>query len=104
MNYTTWHEVRDETKLGELVASMQADGWVGSPLVADGDQLLTGAHRYVAAQEAGIEAEVIDIREIAPDWDALIEETGMSYDVAVEQVCIHELAADIKAEYGIDIH
>ena len=45
MNYTPFHEVRDIEKLNELVASMQANGWQGMPLVADGEQLITGAHR-----------------------------------------------------------
>lgn len=104
MTYTTWHEIRDETKLAALVASMQADGWVGAPLVADNDQLLTGSHRWVAAEMAGIEAPVIDIRELIEDWDVLIDETGLTnYQVAITEA-VRDLPAAIITEYGIDIH
>ena len=30
------HEVRDADKLAELVASMEADGWTGTPVVVAG--------------------------------------------------------------------
>ena len=103
MNYTAWNEVTDTGKLEALIASMQQDGWIGCPLVADNDQLLTGSHRWAAAQEAGIEAPVIDVRELVVDWDMLIDETGYSYEVAIETVA-RELPAELKAEYGIDIH
>ena len=104
MIYATWNGIEDETKLAELVASMQANGWVGAPLVADNDQLLTGSHRYVAAEQAGIEAPVIDIRELVADWDVLIEETGCGYDVAVVEVITYEIADEIKVAYGLDAH
>lgn len=104
MTYATWHEITDETKLAELVASMTADGWVGAPLVADGDQLLNGSHRSVAAKLAGVEAPVIDIRELVEDWDLRIDETGIAhYEIAIAAVAC-ELPEALKSEWGIDIH
>lgn len=105
MNYTTWHEVTDTDKLESLVASMTVNGWAGAPLVADNDQLLNGSHRWVAAEQAGIEAEVIDIRELVEGWDTLIDETGLTnYEVAVADVIVHEVSGEIKEAYGLDIH
>ena len=60
--YTPFHGICDEGKLNDLIASMSANGWQGAPLVADGDQLVTGAHRWVAAREVEINAPVVDIR------------------------------------------
>lgn len=108
MNYATWHEIEDETKLAQLVESMSANGWVGTPLVADNDQLLTGAHRWVAAEQAGIEAAVVDIRDICAehgiDWDALLGEYDYAYEIAVVEIVTHELPQSLKNEYGIDLH
>ena len=104
-NYATWHGIQEQDKLDSLVASMAVDGWLGAPLVADNDQLLTGSHRWVAAELAGIEAPVIDIRELVAGWDTLIDETGLTnYEVAVAEVIVHEVPDDIKTAYGIDIH
>ena len=55
------HEVRDETKLAMLVASMDADGWTGRPLLVQDTgegwyQAWTGSHRIAAAREAGIDS------------------------------------------------
>lgn len=48
MEYRPVHGVQDRDKLEELVRSMERDGWRGPPLVADGYQLITGAHRFEA--------------------------------------------------------
>ncbi len=104
MDYAVWHGVIDVEKLNGLIGSMIGSGWVGSPLVADGDQLLTGSHRYVAAEIAGVDVPVVDIREIVADWDALIEETGYGYEVAVAHVCTYSIGAAIKSDNGLDIH
>ncbi len=51
------HEVKDEAKLADLIASMRAadTGWVGRPLVVFGVpgsyQAITGSHRLAAARE-----------------------------------------------------
>lgn len=105
MNYATWNGIEDQTKLQNLIDSMEADGWVGAPLVADNNQLLSGSHRYVAAQTAGIDVEVIDIRDIVENWDEILGEYiyDFDYDVAVVYA-MNDLANDIKAEYGLDIH
>ncbi len=45
-------------KLAALIESISNDGWQGLPLLADGEQLLTGCHRATACEILGIEPEV----------------------------------------------
>jgi hypothetical protein len=105
MAYTPYHDIRDEAKLSELVASMQVHGWQGAPLVADGDQLITGSHRYVAAEQAGIVALVVDIRDIYPEWDALHAEYGApTIDESDYTFALADLPTALREEYGIDAH
>ena len=106
------HEVRDEAKLRELIASMDADGWQGAPLVVCGDQLITGTHRYAATQELGWADHDIPTIELAE----LFEMAGLDMaEVHAEHGCptlddpafaefLGELPADIREEYGIDLH
>ena len=103
--YNPFHEVIDRNKLAELIESMERDGWQGAPLVADGDQLITGAHRYVASIAAGIDAQVVDIRDIYPEWETLHAEFGSPASNEPDYVCaVLELPADIIEMYGIDVH
>lgn len=105
MNYTPFHEIRDIKKLHELVASMRANGWQGAPLVADGEQLITGAHRCVAAQNAGIALEVVDIRDIYPEWDVLHAEYGCPTANEREYVfALEDLPVELRDRFGIDAH
>lgn len=105
MGYTPFHEVRDQDKLANLVASMEVHGWQGAPLVADGEQLVTGTHRYAAAQALEITAPVVDIRDIYPEWDALHAEYGYPTADEYEYTCaLAALPEALKAEYGIDAH
>lgn len=57
------HEVKDQAKFRRLVESMSAHGWEGRPLLGIEEeggwiQLLTGSHRFAAAQEAGIDIPI----------------------------------------------
>lgn len=87
-NYQTYHEIdtnpQTNTKLAEIIASIEANGWQGLPLLAIGDQLLNGCHRYNACQIIGIAPEVHQM-EIAESDDLeyrqyLIENLNMAYD------------------------
>lgn len=42
------HGVTDPAKVSYLAESIALHGWVGPPLVCDGENLLTGVHRYAA--------------------------------------------------------
>lgn len=104
---TPWNEVDDAAKLAALVASMEADGWVGTPVVVDGDQAVTGSHRIVAARRADIEVPTIDIRDLFADagldYDNVVEEYGGDrYEIVVR--ADQFLPASIVDQYGLDAH
>lgn len=62
------HEIRDTDKLESLIESMKESGWKGNPIPTwngpAGVTALTGSHRIVAAQEAGIEVPIYELDEI----------------------------------------
>ena len=65
------HEVRDQIKMDDLIASMETDGWIGRPVLAIGTieyaQAITGSHRIEAAHRAGIDVPVLLI-DCDTDW------------------------------------
>jgi len=109
-----YHEVRDYEHMRKLMASMEANGWVGAPLVIwDDEFLITGAHRYAAAMELGwAESEIptIELAEVFAeaglDFDALHAEydypTIGEHSLLVE--LLKELPEEIREKYGIDLH
>ena len=60
--YTLYHDIDEDPETNEhlagLVESLRANGWVGLPLLAVGDQLLNGCHRATACKILGISPEV----------------------------------------------
>lgn len=116
-----YHEVRDAEKLAALVASMAVDGWVGAPVVTDGEyNALTGSHRIAAASRVNdlwerdeaahqIFVPTIDIREV---WDeagivgSIDDILTYTYCDEYEQVCdaIRAAAPAVAEYYGLDIH
>ena len=121
MNLNAYHDVKDEAKLAEIESSMAANGWVGAPIVTDGEyQALTGSHRLVAAQHVNdrweqgedvkhIEIPTIDIRDIwteagiASSIDEILTYTYCDEYAVVCQM-IREQAPAIAESYGLDIH
>jgi len=105
------HEIRDTAKVIVLAAHIQRHGWQGAPLVVDGDQLLTGTHRYAACRLLGMadyEIPTIAISDVfaeaALDFAALVEENDMGdwYQTMVYTLaCLDDSTRDA---YGIDIH
>lgn len=122
MNLEPYNSITDRTKLAEIEASMAASGWIGAPVVTDGDNIaLTGSHRIVAADtlirrwEAGEAVAyiayipTIDIREVWDEAgiansidDILLYETPDEYGIICQT--IREQAPAVAAEYGLDIH
>lgn len=103
---TPVHEVRDTVKYESLVASMEEGGWEGAPLVVDGDQALTGSHRYWAALATYTEIPRIQIEDVCDlfdvDWTAHREELPSEYDAYLN--IADKLPADVVAYLGLDIH
>jgi len=109
-----YHEVRDLEHMRRLMESLEANGWVGAPLVVwEGEYLLTGSHRYAAAKELGwADAEIPTIEladvfaEAGLDFEQLHAEYGYptidDHWALVE--LLSELPDEIREKYGIDLH
>jgi hypothetical protein len=103
------HRSTDPEHLAELQESMQLDGWIGAPLVVDGEQALTGAHRYDAAQAAEIAIPRVQAADLAAaygiDWTALLESFGDDphrwYPAAIALAKL--LPADVAEYLGTDL-
>mgnify|MGYP001060458819 CR=1 FL=1 len=71
MSYDHLHEIdsNPETNqhLAEIVESIKQNGWVGLPLLADGENLFNGCHRVTACEILSIEPKVHQL-EIACAW------------------------------------
>ena len=110
----TYHPVDDKAKVLTLAASMDENGWVGSPIVKWGEMhLLTGCHRYNAASKflgwSDSDIPMIDLEELfvedGKDFAALHEAHGFcTIDEDYEFVgLVHELSEEIRAKYGIEV-
>mgnify|MGYP003149437823 CR=1 FL=1 len=106
----TLHGVTNPAKVLKIVESIERDGWQGAPMVADGDLLLTGVHRYAALRMLDrameVEEHTIDIRNICPDYDARVAELiAEDFDgMEAIQITLEGLPVAIHNEYGIDLH
>lgn len=75
------HPAREKSKLSSLVKSMEADGWVGRPVLVWKDESgglfsITGSHRIAAARLADIE---VPVRYVDADLFAQqLEKDGLS--------------------------
>jgi len=102
--YEPYHEVQNETFFQELCASLLTDGWKGAPLVADGTFLITGSHRYAACCESEVLPQVIDIREIVPNWDEILEDwDNPAWGEGMYAQATGDIPQEIRNAYGIDI-
>jgi len=107
--YDTLHDIDDPGKLHALTLGMERDGWQGAPLVAVGTQLLTGAHRAVAAEAVGIRPPVVQLEDILPGAHSALREAVNEHgwgDTAV-QIMRDAIRADdamiaVADEYGLE--
>ena len=99
MEYKPPHEIKDYRKYEKLVKRMKKHGWQGAPLLADNSELLTGSHRFYAAQTAKIDLVVIDVREIIPDWDSI--EKGDRRSTSYKQALYDRLTREQIQYYGL---
>ncbi len=100
------HAVADQAKVEGIAASLESNGWQGAPLVVDGENLLTGVHRYAAAQSldwVDYEIPTIEISDIFAanglDWAQMMEEENGDLEYVLRQ-----LPQAVLDKYGIDIH
>jgi ParB-like chromosome segregation protein Spo0J len=91
------HEEVDPYRVGQIAASMRDHGWVGAPIVMDGENLLTGHHRWTAAMLVGIKPEVEQLVDIVDSetYEAL------TYKSLPEWVR-EDVDSETKEKYGMD--
>jgi hypothetical protein len=120
MGYIPYHPVNDPEKFQQFVnillqALDEEKPWPFPPLVASGEFLITGSHRYAAAAEVGWEYEDLPIDivqlddiflEAGLDFETLHAEHGSpGIDGSDELIeLLAELPDDILRKYGIDLH
>lgn len=107
---TAPHEPDDGDKLKQLIASMNAEGWAGPPIVtsADQDRAYTGAHRLAAWADSDRwdqPVPCVSIEDIAAaigmDWGALMDDhDGDGWEAATEVAFAAPPA--IRDAYGLD--
>lgn len=126
--FTPWHEVVDTAKRDAIAASMACHGWVGPPILVDGEYACTGSHRLGAVEKLcndegilmAIEyVEVADLcAEFGLDWEAILYEHSIviseadeerpeirEYDTTAALVALAErLPADVVDYLGLDVH
>ena len=107
----TLHEVTDKAKVTKLAQQIAQNGWQGAPMVADGDLLITGVHRYAALRELDMEAEAesgeytIDIRDLVEDYDTKIEELMTEDEMEWYEALIAIIGGmdkEVAEQYGLD--
>lgn len=88
------HEPNNTAKVAELAASMKTNGWQGAPIVAAGEQALTGSHRIAAVSHLwnrdGIDVEIprVEIADLCElyglHWTTILmdEHDGDTYQAA----------------------
>lgn len=69
--YKIFHDIdpnpESNSHLAEIIESIRQNGWQGDPLLAIGDQLLTGSHRATACEILGIVPPVHQV-QIGCTW------------------------------------
>lgn len=111
------HEVRDRDKLTALISSLEAQGWIGAPLVAlrpisagYSPQAVTGSHRYAAAETLGIDIPVVWLDDLCEehgvdfhDFWADAQEAELDTEATIIRV-LDLLPAEVREHYGLDLH
>ncbi|MFI8977146.1 hypothetical protein ACIGO9_29985 [Nocardia asteroides] len=104
------HAVTDPAKLAALKASMSDTGWQGAPLVADGDQAVTGAHRHAAvvalrAEGIFLDFPAVQVADLAAEYDidwGEIRDEYTEWDRYIEFA--DRLPTDVVDYFGFDLH
>jgi hypothetical protein len=96
--------VEDQSKLFEIATSLETNGWVGIELVAIGDELITGSHRYHAARSIGwsdSQIPVIQLEDLAPGLLASHDYPSIGSDDFIYMI-ESGIKLDVRSKYGIE--
>ncbi|MGV9679094.1 hypothetical protein ACWDSJ_27750 [Nocardia sp. NPDC003482] len=110
------HDATDTDKVRALAEDMRENGWRGAPLVAEGEQCLTGSHRLEAVRSLSREGVDIPIPRIqvddlceafGADWQALKDEYDLQQGWGVVEAGRHldeVLPPEVMEYLGLDLH
>lgn len=105
----TGQEHLDESLVAEIAASMAERGWIGAPVITFRGLLLTGNHRCVAAERAGIPIVAIDLLDLLRaegvdrgEVDATIADYESYGDYSLGEELAALIPARDHARLGID--
>lgn len=106
------HAVRYKDIFETLKKSLAENGWMGIPLVIEGNQLLTGSHRFFAARALGWnnnDIPTIDLADVfaeaAMDYYSLFKKHGkpMVGDNARWNTFTSDIPFEIRRKYGLKL-
>lgn len=105
------HDVMDTAKRDALAADMEANGWVGAPVVVLSEtQALTGAHRIAAAAKADVNVPQVSIEDLCGicglEWSAVRAEHGGDHGddwYAAAAALRNLLPAEVVEYLGYDV-
>ena len=101
------HTPTDPAHLAAIRWSMEMDGWIGAPLLVDGEQALTGSHRFYAAQAAEVDIPRVQAADLAAayglDWAGILADNDDDwYRAGIALTAL--LPADVVEYLGLDLH
>lgn len=96
-------------EIRELAARMDDEGWVGSPLVVHGDDVVGGLRRYEAARFLGMEDEAptITLKEVFEEAgvdmpQVAAAEGGPGPEKGIFQDYLRDLPRHIREKYELE--
>jgi len=96
--YNPLHDVQDQNKFKQMVEALR-QGETLSPIVADGDDLLTGSHRYAAYVQAWN-----NWNDEEPGWQETPEPYVQILEVDEQEMLSTYLVMDVSPDLWKDSH
>lgn len=98
------HGAYDEDRLAELTLSMIEHGWIGAPVVAAGENALTGSHRIQAAATTDTPLRVVQVVRLCAEYGIDWAEISATHDYESDSLADLErlLPRDVVDYLGLD--
>lgn len=102
LNQRHWPD--DPDRLAAITQSMTDCGWIGAPVVADGENALTGTHRIQAAHDTDTPLRVVQIADLCTVYGVDWNDIYRAYDYDWERLAELDrlLPRDVVAYLGLD--
>lgn len=96
--------IEDLQKVTTIARSLLSSGWLGAELVAVGDELITGSHRFYAARSIGwsdSQIPVVQLDDLVPGLLELHDYPGIGTDDFVYMIETG-VPLNLRVKYGIE--